>query len=258
MTRILICDDSFEDSQSLTAIIDSFYNGNANGNTGGAVSGAKTTAYSLAKFYDPREAAAFIEDGNTVDIAILDIMMPQMDGMDLAAKMRDMGFNGYLLFLSTSNYFAEQSYSVKAFSYILKPAKKEKVFALLSGIEKTRKMNDRNGFTLSHKTKTQFVAYAEFMFAEVKNRQLFFHLIDGEVITIYGALKNYTEKLLSQSNIIRPHNSFVVNLDFVQSCENGALCMKDGTRISIPNDYKTIKEKWLERMFGGENESKER
>ena len=66
MTRILICDDSFEDSQSLSAIIDSFYNGSANG--------GKTTAYSLAKFYDPREAEAFIEDGNKIDIAILDIM----------------------------------------------------------------------------------------------------------------------------------------------------------------------------------------
>ena len=249
MTRILICDDHFADLQSLAAIIDDYYK---------AASDSKelanlVCAFSLAKFTDPKEALAYIEDGNTVDIAILDIMMPQMDGMDLAAKMREMGFNGFLIFLSTSNYFAEQSYSVKAFSYILKPAKNEKVFNLLSGIEKTRKMNDSNGFTLSRKSKTQFVAYTEFMYAEVKNKQLFFHLIDGEIITIYGALKNYTEKLLSQPNIIRPHNSFVVNLDYVRSCENGALCMKDGTRISIPNDYKTIKEKWLERMFGEEN-----
>jgi len=241
MTRILICDDSFEDSQSLSAIIDSFYNGGANG--------GKTTAYSLAKFYDPREAAAFFEDGNKADIAILDIMMPQMNGMELAAKMREMGFNGYLLFLSSSNDFAAQSYGVKTFSYILKPTRKQQVFELLSDIERTRGINDRNGFMLSCKGVMRLVTYSELMYVEVKSHQLFFHLIDGEIITIYAALKDYSEKLLSQSHIIRPHKSFIVNLDYVRSCENSAVCMRDGTRISVPNDYKTVKEKWLERIF---------
>ena len=253
MTRILICDDHFADLQSLAAIIDDYYK---------ATSDSKelanlVCAFSLAKFTDPKEVLAYIEDGNKVDIAILDIMMPQMNGMDLAAKMREMGFNGYLLFLSSSNDFAAQSYSVKAFSYILKPAREQQVFELLSDIEKKRSNSDRSGFILSHKGGTRLVTWLEFMYVEVKSHQLFFHLINGDIITIYAALKDYSEKLLSQSHNIKPHKSFIVNLDYVRSCENSAIFIRDGTRISVPNDYKTVKEKWLERMFGEENESKE-
>ena len=68
MTRILICDDHFADLQSLAAIIDDYYKA--------ASDSKELTAFSLAKFTDPKEALAYIEDGNTVDIAILDIMMP--------------------------------------------------------------------------------------------------------------------------------------------------------------------------------------
>jgi DNA-binding LytR/AlgR family response regulator len=102
---------------------------------------------------------------------------------------------------------------------------------------------------LSCKGVMRLVTYSELMYVEVKSHQLFFHLIDGEIITIYAALKDYSEKLLSQSHIIRPHKSFIVNLDYVRSCENSAVCIRDGTRISVPNDYKTVKEKWLERIF---------
>ncbi|MDR0502457.1 MAG: LytTR family DNA-binding domain-containing protein [Treponema sp.] len=214
MTQILICDDHFADLQSLASIIDDYYKGSYPSDLNDDREHANSVcAFSLTKFTDPKEVLAYIEDGNKADIAILDIMMPQMNGMDLAAKMREMGFNGYLLFLSLSNDFAVQSYNVKAFSYILKPAQEQKVFELLSSIERTRGINDRSGFMLSFKGVMRLVTYSELMYVEVKSHQLYFHLIDGEIIIIYAALKDYSEKLLSQSHNIRPHKSFIVNLD---------------------------------------------
>jgi len=249
MTRILICDDNLMDMHALSVIIDSFYNKDSESAPG-------KEAYALFKFYDPVEAAAYIEDGNKVDIAILDIMMPQMNGMDLAEKLREMSFNGYLLFQSSSNDFAAQSYAVNAFSYILKPVQKKKVYELLTNIENMRSNTDQSGFVLTSKGSTRLITFREFTYVEVKSHQLYFHLIDGEIITIYAALKDYSEKLLEKKHIIKPHKSFIVNLDYVRSCENGTLCMRDGTRISVPNDYKSIKEKWMEHIFGSNKPKK--
>jgi DNA-binding LytR/AlgR family response regulator len=240
MTRILICDDNSVDLDELQRIIEDFYNQTA-------------LPYSVLRFSDPRDAFHYIEDGNKVDIAVLDVIMPEKNGMELASGMRNLGFDGFFVFLTSSNDFAAQSYSVKAFSYILKPAVKESVGDVLSKIENLRHENDRNGFPLTRRSGVRFVLYTELMFVEVINHQLLFHLADGEVISIYSSLKEYSEKLLSQPQNCRPQKSFIVNLDFVRYFENSAIFMRDKTRISVPKEFENLKERWLERMFGHRN-----
>ncbi|EEG30713.1 response regulator receiver domain protein [[Clostridium] methylpentosum DSM 5476] len=48
----------------------------------------KNENYEIYKFYDPLQALACIEE-QPVDLAILDVMMPGMDGFALCAKIRD-------------------------------------------------------------------------------------------------------------------------------------------------------------------------
>jgi DNA-binding LytR/AlgR family response regulator len=245
MTRILICDDNNDDLELLNKITEDFYSG--------ADKDAPVASCSVLKFRDPKKALEYIEDGNKIDIAILDILMPEMNGMELASGMRELGFTGFLIFLTSSNDFAAQSYSVKAFSYILKPAEKTAVSEILSLIEKTRQTNDRNGFSLTRRSGVRFVLYTELMYVEVMNHQLLFHLIDGEIIRIYATLREYSEMLLCQPQMQRPQKSFIINLDYVRSFENSAIFMRDGARISVPKEFETIKEQWLERMFGRGN-----
>jgi DNA-binding LytR/AlgR family response regulator len=242
MTKILVCDDSREDLDDIARKIEAFYSKSSRGTC--------PMLHSLARFRDPEAALSYIENGNAVDIAFLDIMMPQMNGMELATKIRKWGFAGYLIFLTSSNDFAAQSYAVKAFSYLLKPAEDKKVRELLDTIEKTRQAHDRNGFSLTRRSGARFILFTELMYAEVMDHQLHFHLIDGETVNIYAALRDYAELLLSQPQMVKPHKSFLVNLDYARACENSAIIMRDGTRISVPKDFESIKEQWLERMFG--------
>jgi DNA-binding LytR/AlgR family response regulator len=238
MTRILICDDNSEDLSEVYKITEDFYKNTA------------AASYSILKFDNPEKALEYIEDGNQVDIAVLDVLMPKMNGMELAAHMRKLGFGGYLIFLTSTNDFAAQSYSVKAFSYILKPAERREVSELLEIIEKMRQAEDRNGFPLSRKSGIRFVLYTELMYIEAMNHQLQFHLIDGEVISTYATLKEYSQLLLDKPQMCKPQKSFIVNLDYVRNFENSAIFMRDGTRISVPKDFENYKEQWLERMFG--------
>ena len=55
------------------------------------------------------------------DLIIMDILMPEMNGIDTAASLRKNDTNTPLIFLSTSEEFGVQSYRVLAFDYLLKP-----------------------------------------------------------------------------------------------------------------------------------------
>ena len=49
----------------------------------------KNENYEVHTFYEPLKALYFIKSGQAVDLAILDVMMPQLSGFDLCRKIRE-------------------------------------------------------------------------------------------------------------------------------------------------------------------------
>lgn len=49
----------------------------------------KNEGYTVIKFYDPLEAYKMIQKDPEIDLAILDVMMPGMDGFELCTKIRE-------------------------------------------------------------------------------------------------------------------------------------------------------------------------
>lgn len=78
-------------------------------------------------FDTPALLLAFESENECADIYILDIIMPEMNGVQLGKEIRKRNAEAFIIFLTTSKDYALESYSVKAFAYIIKPAKKEDV-----------------------------------------------------------------------------------------------------------------------------------
>lgn len=66
-------------------------------------------------------------------IAILDICMPGMDGLETARQIRNLGTNAVLIFLTAYDDFdfAKQAFSVRALDYLLKPSSDEELEATI-------------------------------------------------------------------------------------------------------------------------------
>ncbi len=71
--------------------------------------------------------------GNTgqwaFDILIIDICLPDGNGMECARTLRENGYEGMIIFQSTSADYAVEAYEVDAIQYLLKPVSQGRFFA---------------------------------------------------------------------------------------------------------------------------------
>ena len=82
-------------------------------------------------FTRPEEALSWMER-EPVDVALLDIDMPGMKGIDLAALIREKWPDMPIIFLTGYAEYALDAFSVHASGYLLKPVKIEKLAAELA------------------------------------------------------------------------------------------------------------------------------
>jgi DNA-binding LytR/AlgR family response regulator len=124
--NILICDDLPSEAEALDDLLRS--------------SGFQIN---IDVFHNPLDAMDFIRTGAVTDCCFLDIIMPEMNGIQLAATLRNHGYSGKIVFLSTSKDYGPESYTVDAFSYMLKPLTAEGVNEILNKREQTQAKADR-------------------------------------------------------------------------------------------------------------------
>lgn len=82
-------------------------------------------------FSTGNDLMAAVEHGAAFDIYILDIILPGMRGTEVAAKLRERGDNGKIIYLTSSSVFGAQSEEVNAFGYLVKPIQPEQLYEIL-------------------------------------------------------------------------------------------------------------------------------
>ncbi len=77
-------------------------------------------------FTNPLEALEYLKE-NQADAAFLDIDMPEINGIQLAVKIKDMQPDVAIVFLTGYSDYAIEAFKIHANGYLLKPIEKEKL-----------------------------------------------------------------------------------------------------------------------------------
>lgn len=85
------------------------------------------------------EQFLFWQEERHTDIALLDIDMPGMDGIGLARRLREMGDDMQILFVTGHGDYAVEGYEVEAVSYLMKPVGQERMFQCLESAQGQKK-----------------------------------------------------------------------------------------------------------------------
>ncbi|MBO4653023.1 MAG: response regulator [Lachnospiraceae bacterium] len=144
-------------------------------------------------FGSAAEALEYLER-QSVDLAILDIDMPEMNGIELAMKIKEKQPDAAILFLTGYTQYALDAFSVHASGYLLKPINREKLAS-----EVTYAMREHPRKAMGHITAKTFGEFDLFVdgkavpFSRAKAKELLAFLIDrqgGSVTrtTVFAAL----------------------------------------------------------------------
>jgi DNA-binding LytR/AlgR family response regulator len=211
----------------------------------------------MSKIRRGREVLAYIRSGKKPDLCFLDILMPGIDGISLAAKMREEGYGGPIVFLTSSNDYAAQSYKVEAFSYLLKPPDEKEVAAILYKLKNMLEAADTAGLPVKTKQIAKHILFKDISHIEVIRHNVHFRLIDGSEIQIIGVFSEIIPKLLADKRFARCHRSFVVNMDAISGIKGNVVIMKCGTNIPISRNNTEFKKLYQDRLFGSQIQDNE-
>ena len=142
---------------------------------------------------------------------LLDVMMPGTSGMAAAREIRTFDSAADIVFLTSSPGFAYESYGVQALEYLLKPITAKKLFPLLSRLY-LREQKPQEALTLKSNGTFIRVPFSELSYVEVSGKHLYFNMIDGQVREVVGVLREFEPLLLSRSEFMRIHRSYIVNM----------------------------------------------
>jgi DNA-binding LytR/AlgR family response regulator len=166
------------------------------------------------------------------ELMFLDIEMKPLNGFDAAVQILKNAEKPLIIFVTNSSKYTIQGYEV-AFRYLMKPVTYEQLEKVLAAaieqIVPKRLMIEINGKNLLISTKDIF--YFEVLDHSIKIQ------MRNNTYEYRGSLKSI-EEMLSGSYFIRPHNSFLINLEHVVSASQTEFIMKDNHKIAISRKRK--------------------
>lgn len=167
------------------------------------------------------------------DLYLLDVVMPGLNGMELAKEIRSYDKAADIIFLTSSSEFAVESYTVKASNYLMKPLQKERLFEALNDIMRARNEDKDSFLVLKNTLGVHKVRISEIIYVEALNRKVIYYLKNNSQITCTQKFAAVCDQLLQHSEFLLAHRSFLVNMNYIRSIDATDMYLANDKRIPL-------------------------
>lgn len=202
-------------------------------------------------FENPLKLLDVLENNQEYDLYLLDIEMEQLNGLELAKRIRKQQRQAYIVFITSHSAFALASYSIqiKAYQYLLKTDIKEKLPAILLELQRDIEQSKTEYYVIQNQRRIERIKYGEItnIYKEGKN-----------AVFVTANSKHYERKTLNKvmSEINRPEFLFIdkgiiVNIRQIKRIEGNEVVFFDDTKVHISRaNIQTVKRR-VSEYFGG-------
>lgn len=143
----------------------------------------------LGKFTNPYNAYNFIKK-NKVELAVLDIEMMGMNGLELSSKLQKIDPDISIIFITGYDKYALEAFNQQAIGYVMKPFEKSEVLPLLERVRILTKAKKPQVFINTFGRFNMFINKNAVVFKNAKAKELLALCVDrnGGVVTMEEAI----------------------------------------------------------------------
>jgi two-component system LytT family response regulator len=211
----------------------------------------------VGKANNVREGVALINEIKP-DLVFLDVEMPNGTGFELLTHFPEKTFD--VIFITAFNHYAIQAIKFSAVDYLLKPININEFIEAVNKVVTKRRSGVSSGnenfdillenLRTSHPTRLviptsdgrEYLNPKDIIRIEADRSYSWFFITGRHKILVSRHLKEFQD-LLNDRNFFRPHNSHLINLDFVKKFirhDGGYIEMTDGSQIPISRNRKDL------------------
>ncbi|WP_249028765.1 LytR/AlgR family response regulator transcription factor [Tannockella kyphosi] len=225
--HIAICDDNIQEITTIISLLDNYQIKHNQEITYDAFDNAKTLLNSISK--------------HSYDLLLLDIVMPEISGIEVASKIREFDKDIPIVFLTMSPEFAITSYRLHAKDYLLKPVDKKLLFDILDSLKETKE----DFILIKSNDAIKQIVLNDIVYIEVVSRKVWIYLKDGTTMVSPGTLFQLEAKLSMYCQFYKPHRCYLINFEHVIKIDKEGIHTSINTIIPVPrssfvktkNDY---------------------
>lgn len=233
MLKIAICEDEIEQQKILKQYLEQILNQISN-------------KYEIL-FFNSGEAL-FKNYPENIDIFLLDIQMDELNGMEVAKRIRQIDKKEVEIIFTTSLIeYIQEGYEVRAYRYLLKPIQLENLKKhIISCVEEVNK-NKSSYIVVNEKNDAYKLKISDITYIEIQKREMTIHTINKDYIINSSMSKMENE--LSKYNFYRCHKSFMVNIDFIKNIKQYVAILENKEEVPISRyKFKDTKARFLSHL----------
>lgn len=161
-----------------------------------------------------KNTSLFLANYNSsADLILMDIMLPDGDGMSAIAKIRERDADVTVIFVTNMSQYAVKGYEVRALDFIVKPVSYGNFSVKLDGALAVIRQRAGKNLWISNKDGKTCLRSVRIKYIEVMKHTLVFHTLDGE-FTQSGVLSNVQSELVGEPFSLC-NRCYLVNLRYV-------------------------------------------
>ena len=165
------------------------------------------------------------------DVILLDIEMPDINGVEVAKRIRTKNETVQLVFVTGYSDYIAEGYDVSALHYLLKPLQRDKLQAVISKAISLIRRNEKR-LALSKEGKLWLVPLHEINYIDVYTNYVTVHA--AEEVTVKRTLSDVEKEL--DERFFRVGRSLIVNLNKIRKADRNSITLLNGSVVPIPGN----------------------
>ena len=217
--QIAIVDDQLVDREILEQAVRRYFHGR------------KDIRAEVTSFQDAESFLAAFEPGK-IDLALLDIYMKNMNGIELAKRIREQDAKILLVFATSSTEHAFEAFPLHPFDYIVKPFAVQQIYVVLSEALRTLSVEDPEIQIKAPRT-TYDVPVRTIYAVLSQGHSVELRLDGGRSIRSIMTFGEISELLQKEDRFLLCNRGVLINMDHVLKFDADAVQLVDGSSYPL-------------------------